>query len=1104
MIFPPTTLDVLFTSQCNLSCDYCSVVAEPFDLKGILDGISWFLNQHLPVEPTGSPRLSINILGGEPLLEWEGLKSLITAVNSVRLVSDLDISITVKSNLLLLDGDKLNYFRENAISIEASIDGCPQAHDTFRRDKKEHSTHQKVYDNARDLLTFQPDAPVRITVTSETIALYAESVKAMWDLGFNSIRTAFRGGPWPTEAYAEMDIQVRKICDWWLSIGESDGWISVGFIEDNLQRLKTGKPLDSCGIGASRCAITGDGNIYPCYKIVGLPEFAIGSIEYGIGLLGAQLEQATVADRETRCNDCEMKAYCGTPCLADAYVANRMGRYIDDQITISPGPEFCQVERIHYAEALRAFHIVRERKMTTVDKLAGVVLPPLPGEGVVVELSPMNPDRTFGKQDSTTTSYPCVDSTQVKTTPTESKPTPLPPAAERVKNRKKHPFGVPPGTPPPAFTDEVFTTVEPKFLVSVVYASCNEGEEVHDTVKSALDAATGPIEVIVVDDASVDHSCDNIEELSSPGKFVKLIRLNTSVGAGMARNIGFAAARGRVVVSSDAHMRYPKGLWHEVGGFAIEKHAIVCPGCAAMFGGPQGWGATLNYHRDGKIGCSYYRTKGVKPELTTGVLGACYFVPREIFDELTRWPSTMGKWGYEESTINAWAWLHGIECYCFPKYTVRHLYRSEAAKGSKEPPWGYPPTSDLNLNHLVSHMALFEKETYVNHFRPYYINSITADHRNVLDALERGMLYETGHWKKGRVHTDYEFFRDVMRVPTVKTESGAIHHVRPITVILTTYNEGREVAMTLRSLVNAGQSRFEVIIVDDASTDGSVPDNIAEKIRPKLAKHWQDDIGQRVRIIRHTTRQGVSRSRAEAIAASSGEMVAIFDAHQRMVTQYGIEWAAAWAQDLDGIVVMNVCNLGNTKSKDEKTRNARTYGARFRVKPKWGLLNAHITTKPEEFMAPRDTIIGAGYVMSKEVIERMGGWPTLSGLWAYQEQSVALRCWIMDIPMFAARDITAEHMYKSGTIPVPHVDTLKNAHLVHYLYFSDTAYAYFKPALMLHGWDDQVRVLLESDEVQEARAAWAEVKKTLGKTDEDFFRDKLGLPWPPGKWEPKK
>lgn len=699
---------------------------------------------------------------------------------------------------------------------------------------------------------------------------------------------------------------------------------------------------------------------------------------------------------------------------------------------------------------------------------------------------------------------PGMDKQTSSTPAPTTKSTPLVPASERVKERKKHPFGVPPGEPPPPFTDEVFTTLPPNFLVSVVYAARQEGDEVMKTVESALAAATGPIEAIVVDDASTDGSCDHVEEQNAPGKAVKLIRLSSPVGAGMARNIGFAAARGRVVVSSDAHMRYPAGLWHEVGGFCIEKQAIACPGCAAMFGGPQGWGAQLNYHRDGKIGCSYYRTKGVKPEPTTGVLGACYFLPREIFDELARWPSTMGLWGYEESTLNTWAIMHGYPIFCFPKYTVRHLYRSEAAKGSKVPPWGAPPLSDLHLNHACNHAALFDPITYKSVWKPNYIPFIPGQQRATLEALENGQLYETGHWRKNLVMTDNDFFRDILKVPTLHTDTGAVTAVRPISVILTARNEGAEVARTVRSIINSGQTRFSVTIVDDASTDGSVPLDLADQIRAKVSPWWRDDLSERIKIIRHEKQMGVSYSRAEAIEQCTGDMVFILDSHQRIVDKYAIEQACAYAQDEEGIVVTSVCNLGNTKSKDPKVRDARTYGARFTLKEKWGLLNSHISTRPKEKLVRRDAIIGAGYALSKEVLNKIGGCPVLPGPWAEFEQNVGIRAWILGVPLFCASRLTCEHHYKKGSLPdIPHELTMQNIALTHYIYFGDEAWKCFKKAIVLHGWYPSIDKLLASDNVQAARAMWTQLKIQNGKTDEEFFTEKLKLDWPP-TWEPKK
>ena len=1006
--------------------------------------------------------------------------------------------------MLLLDADAIKYLDERGVEIQAHIDGCGAAHNTFRSD------YEIAAKAATRLLQVQPNASVQMTVTPETMNLYADSVKSLYDLGFRTIHPVFPYESMPSESFAELDIQVREICDWWLLIKTGDQ-PKISFIEKVHKSLVKGSSASVCGADINRCAIDSTKAIRPCYGFFGF-DWSNDADENNTYI--SEYEQLLY---DWPCADeCERSKYCTPYCLvmaANGYSA-----------------DFCQTERIYYAEAIRAFCILREQG-TLYDDMVDVELPELGPSGeplfptsasidlqqaldsvkdeepVTVEIDTQEVEAEVKEETPATGGFlvlPDHPLAPKESTTTIPMATEHVPAAERVKDRKTHPFGVPPGTPAPPTTDEVFTTVPPKFLVSVVYATREEGDEVRLTVESAINASTGPIEIIVVDDGSKDGSCDEIEALSRTGASVRWIRVETPVGAGMARNIGFAAAKGRVVVSSDAHMRYPKGMWHEIGGFCIENHAIACPGVAAMFGGPQGWGADLNYHRDGKIGCAYYRTKETSPQRVDGVLGACYFVPREIFDDLTRWPSTMGLWGYEESTINTWAWFHDIPCYCYPKFMTRHLYRSEAAKGTKEPPWGWPPSTDLFLNQAANHLALFEPETYHSWWRPHYIANIAPHQQEVLKALESHMLYETGHWRKNKKHTDYAFFRDVLKVPAVAGDNGSVVNVRPISVILTARNEGKEVANTVRSIVNSGQTRFDIVIVDDASTDGSVPDDLADQIRPKVAGHWRDDLHHRIKIIRHEQPLGVSRSRAEAIAACSGEMVVIMDSHQRVISRYGLEHLCAIANDRDGVVVAAVCNLGNSKSTDPKIRDARTYGARLVVKNKWGLINSHISTPPDEDVVPRDAIIGAGYAMSKDVLDKIGGSPIMDGLWAYYEQQLMLKCWVMDVPLFATRLVHCEHMYKKGTMDVPHLGTLKNAHLTHFLYFSDEAYAYFREPLLLHGWYPEIDRYLQSAPVQEARNAWLALKEERGKTDEDFFRDKLGYEgdWPP-VWEEK-
>ena len=92
--------------------------------------------------------------------------------------------------------------------------------------------------------------------------------------------------------------------------------------------------------------------------------------------------------------------------------------------------------------------------------------------------------------------------------------------------------------------------------VSVVLPVYNEaahlGAEL-DRICDALRAGPHRWEVIVVDDGSADSSGD--EALGRDG--VRLLRSERNHGAGSARRLGTAAARGRIVVWSDADMTYP-------------------------------------------------------------------------------------------------------------------------------------------------------------------------------------------------------------------------------------------------------------------------------------------------------------------------------------------------------------------------------------------------------------------------------------------------------------------------------------------------------------------------------------------------------------------
>lgn len=85
-----------------------------------------------------------------------------------------------------------------------------------------------------------------------------------------------------------------------------------------------------------------------------------------------------------------------------------------------------------------------------------------------------------------------------------------------------------------------------------------------------------------------------------------------------------------------------------------------------------------------------------------------------------------------------------------------------------------------------------------------------------------------------------------------------------ISVIVPAYNVEKYLSQSLKSLSNQNFQDFEVIVVDDASTDSTL----------EVARSHED---RRVRVIQHSQNAGVAAARNTGIHAARGEFIAILD-----------------------------------------------------------------------------------------------------------------------------------------------------------------------------------------------------------------------------------
>ena len=86
----------------------------------------------------------------------------------------------------------------------------------------------------------------------------------------------------------------------------------------------------------------------------------------------------------------------------------------------------------------------------------------------------------------------------------------------------------------------------------------------------------------------------------------------------------------------------------------------------------------------------------------------------------------------------------------------------------------------------------------------------------------------------------------------------------PVSVVIPAFNHAQYVAAAIVSVLGQGFADFELVVVDDASSDGTA-DVVAAIADPRL------------RLVRHATNRGAHATLNEAVAASRGEFVAVLN-----------------------------------------------------------------------------------------------------------------------------------------------------------------------------------------------------------------------------------
>lgn len=315
--------------DCNMRCVYCFAESGQYgsEQRSSMSAETGKRAVDFLVEASGPRRnLDIDFFGGEPLMNWNVVKELVAYCEEQGPLHGKDIRLTITTNALLLNDEKIAYINEHFKNVVLSCDGTAEHHDQMRPDAGGKKTYERIAKNIRKFVEQRGDREYYIRGTFTRYNLdFVEDVLALGALGRNVSIEPVVASPEFDYAIREEDLpQVLQSYEKLAQLlGSDERFAHINFFHFNLQADHGPciyKRLKGCGAGSEYCAVTPDGDIYPCHQLVGETMHRIGQLTASGFETDPDRQSAfseyLMPNREP-CNSCWARYHCGGGCAAN-------------------------------------------------------------------------------------------------------------------------------------------------------------------------------------------------------------------------------------------------------------------------------------------------------------------------------------------------------------------------------------------------------------------------------------------------------------------------------------------------------------------------------------------------------------------------------------------------------------------------------------------------------------------------------------------------------------------------------------------------------------------------------------------------------------------
>ncbi len=352
----PRSMMLLVAQGCNLKCTYCYEVSNDWHSPGTRmtandaeEAVDEFFRRAGP-----RPDLSITFFGGEPLLNFEVIRSTVAYANTEAARLGKNVGFTITTNATRFSEEVMDFLVEHEFSVMVSMDGDQESHDAYRVDLAGKGTHAKVEQSVKKLLAKQNAAGVRPLQIRATLARenldgeragnYFESLgNARIMIGSNHGTAFSKRGADITEDQLvgksrEEDERVVELVEQAVRGEDWPRWVAYPSMLKEIHEAIARQPVPAravpklCGVGRNMRAVTPKGEVFPCHRYVGMDAYKLRDEAQGDG----DADEHAAVDGyyrkvfdafESHCTKCWARYRCGGQC--PWYLSKPDGELVD-------------------------------------------------------------------------------------------------------------------------------------------------------------------------------------------------------------------------------------------------------------------------------------------------------------------------------------------------------------------------------------------------------------------------------------------------------------------------------------------------------------------------------------------------------------------------------------------------------------------------------------------------------------------------------------------------------------------------------------------------------------------------------------------------------